>query len=145
MFAELDKEYSFVESLGHYAWSEIVDTMLRLAVALRIHDDLSTSRDLQTVPSVGLITPDADQPDKTEALDLRESCNKIIHAKKIKYVHLSSEISGKEYLKPQLIYQGCREIKGQRKQWIARIDSLRFIESIGLFLDLQMRPWTYSD
>ena len=108
--------------------SEIMRILLQMAVAIRFigfgqADQMKSQRDVLE-ESVGLlfksVTDSAPEP-----LQLREACNKIIHAHNIV---LDSKGSGNPYthfVKPKIF---CYHDFNQKEGWKAEIDLLPFVE-----------------
>jgi hypothetical protein len=108
--------------------SEISRRLITIAVIVRSHldqcSDSAMKRLNAKIGSVGELTPDAGKPTKTQNLDLREACNKIIHALD---VHFEFSETGSENLGgllPQVTLIGDR----YGKPWTAILDIYAFID-----------------
>ena len=94
---------------------EITRLLLTLSITARVMDDRE-KRVFQTIANCGQLETDRG----TEILDLREACNKIIHAKRVR---LDIEQNGEQpYLNPLIYLYG--EHKG--KCWRATVDVIAF-------------------
>ncbi|HHL4081431.1 hypothetical protein [Burkholderia sola] len=101
---------------------EISRILLSLAVTARAVDD-AHNQVLELVAGVcGTLTRDLTTPDATIALELREACNKIIHAD---YWHFDLEANerGRSYLTPTMHIYG--RTQGGRN-WKATLDVVEF-------------------
>lgn len=98
---------------------EITRLLLSLAITARVIDDRE-NRVLELIGSnCGEFQRDIQKSD-TEILDLREACNKIIHAKK-KRCDID-EINGQTYLNPFMYLYG----EQGPKHWKAKLDIVSF-------------------
>lgn len=98
---------------------EITRLLLSLAITARVVDDRE-NRVLELIGSnCGEFQRDIQNSD-TEVLDLREACNKIIHAKKIRGD--IDEINGQTYLNPFLYLYG----EHGSKRWKAKLNVISF-------------------
>lgn len=111
--------------LAEFEWDEVTRILLNAAVTARIIDDRDGSY-LSKYPSVcGEFIPDLNDSNSTEELNLREACNKIIHAKE---VHSDIEGDGQvpgNYMNPLIYFYGTQGIK----EWKATLDIIKFVES----------------
>ncbi|WP_321959290.1 hypothetical protein [Burkholderia cenocepacia] len=101
---------------------EISRILLSLAVTARAVDDAHNGV-LELVAGVcGTLIPDVDRPDETIALELREACNKIIHAD---YWHFDLERNERlrPYLMPTMYLYGRRQ---RGRHWKAVLDVVEF-------------------
>mgnify|MGYP001594820400 FL=1 len=98
---------------------EITRLLLSLAITARVIDDRE-SRVFELVGSnCGEIQRNIHNPD-IEVLDLREACNKIIHAKKVRCD--IDEINGQTYLNPFIYLYG----KHGANNWKAKLYIINF-------------------
>jgi len=98
---------------------EITRLLLSLAITARVIDDRE-GRVFESVGSnCGELQKDTDKPD-VEVLDLREACNKIIHAKKVRGD--VDEIDGQTYLNPFIYLYG----EYGKKTWRVKLDIVSF-------------------
>ncbi|MDO9468160.1 MAG: hypothetical protein Q7J36_12745 [Thiobacillus sp.] len=99
---------------------EITRLLLNLAITARVIDDRQ-DRALERVGSnCGQLEKNGGGDQQVEALNLREACNKIIHAKKIRFD--VEEDAGQSYLNPFIYLYG--EQNG--KSWKATLDIVAF-------------------
>ena len=75
--------------------------------------------------TVGTLISDETRPDDSQSLNLREACNKIIHAQDVSFF---PGVSGLHETTP---ISGTIELRGakRRNHWIAKLDLLDFIEA----------------
>ena len=116
--------------VGHlrqtFELSEVSRRFIAIAVTVRSKldhcSDLEMKRLDDAIGSVGELMPDASDPTKTQALDLREACNKIIHALDVdfKFSEPDSEELGGLLPKVTLIGE-------YGKPWKAILDVYAFI------------------
>lgn len=113
------KGFDPIYELQEVEWDEITRLLLSLAITARVIDDRE-KRVLKLIGSnCGEFQPDIQKSD-TEVLDLRESCNKIMHAKKIRAD--IDKINGQTYLNPFLYLYGEHGLK----HWRAKLDIVSF-------------------
>jgi len=98
---------------------EITRLLLSLAITARVIDDRE-GRVFEIVGSnCGQIQHDIQKPG-IEVLDLREACNKIIHAKKVRGD--IDEINGQTYLNPFIYLYG----EHSATSWKVKLDIINF-------------------
>lgn len=90
--------------LQQYEEDEITRILINSAITARIIDDLDKNIFEQANTICGELIENLDNPKNTVPLNLREACNKIIHAKKINYD--TTEINNKIYKNPLLYFYG---------------------------------------
>jgi hypothetical protein len=73
---------------------------------------------------VGKLSPNADEPAKTEDLNLREACNKIIHALDVSFDFSEPESDDLGGLLPEVSLYGDKS----GKPWKAILHIYRFID-----------------
>jgi len=98
---------------------EITRLLLSLAITARIIDDREDRVFELLGSNCGEFQRDIQKSD-TEVLDLREACNKIIHAKKVRGD--IDEINGQTYLNPFMYLYG----EQGSKHWKAKLDIVSF-------------------
>jgi hypothetical protein len=100
---------------------EISRILLTLAITARVVDD-ANNRPLNLVAGAcGILVPDTHNPDVSRPLDLREACNKLIHAERRRFDVEHTE-EGRPYFMPTLYLYGLRG----RTQWKATLDVIAF-------------------
>jgi hypothetical protein len=102
---------------------EISRILLLLAITARVVDDANNQPLDLIACSCGTLVQDTSRPDITEPLELREACNKLIHASRRRFDVEHNE-RGRPYLLPNLYLYGT---KG-RLEWKATLDVLSFAE-----------------
>jgi hypothetical protein len=126
-FADLRKDdegesfdpISHLESLQE---DELTRILLALAITARVIDDRSGMVVDKVAGSCGLLqTTNPKGEELIEELSLRETCNKIIHAKNVRF-DLEHTKSKKPYLGPFIYLHG--ELRGN--QWKATLDVIAF-------------------
>ena len=124
-----------IESSGsrlkqEFEQSEIEHLIIQIATLIRVYDD--QIRKLPGIKVENIYNPDVGElysefkKRNKEALRLREACNKIIHAKTIKYEIEKKSTIWQSYLKPFIYLYGEKN----RKKWKAVLDIKRFCLSI---------------
>ena len=98
---------------------EITRILLQLAITARVVDDREGRAFKAFGSNCGTLQKDlSDQ--QTEVLDIREACNKLIHAEIVRF---DVETLGVQpYLNPTLYLYGTL----QRKSWRAQLDVIKF-------------------
>lgn len=124
MITEEGHDYYVIQRMvDEHEEEEILDSLIYSAAFLRIADDLKqlhydiTKKDYMSA-GVGQITINRTK----KPLSLREACNKIIHAKRIKY-----DFGEEEYLNPVIHLSGTTP--GSKKRWRAEINIKKYVES----------------
>jgi hypothetical protein len=98
---------------------EITRILLSLAITARVVDDRENNVFERYSASCGTIQKDI-LSEEVEILDLREACNKIIHAKSVRYD--VEELNIQIYLNPFIYLYGSV----QGKQWRVNLDIIKF-------------------
>ena len=98
---------------------EITRVLLSLAITARVIDDRENIVFEQVSAGCGTIQKDI-LSEEVETLDLREACNKIIHAKSVRYD--VEELNVQIYLNPFIYLYGSF----QGKQWRVNLDVIKF-------------------
>ena len=99
----------------------ITKRLMYVAITVRVLDDRE-SRIFNTFTDYcGTLTKDIKTPAETGGLELREACNKIIHAQRVEFDSASSETQA-DYLLPYVYLHG--EDKG--RSWAANLDIVKF-------------------
>jgi hypothetical protein len=99
---------------------EITRILLVLAITARVIDDREDHIYEVVGTNCGSFQRDASNP-ADEELTLREACNKIIHAKKIR-LDMEEDGNGQRYLNPFIYIYGKQGEMG----WKATLDVIRF-------------------
>ena len=98
---------------------EITRILLNLAITARVIDDRE-SRVFELIGSdCGTLQKNIASIE-TEILELREACNKIIHANKVRFD--MEELNTQRYLNPIIYLYGS----SQGKEWRAQLDVIKF-------------------
>jgi hypothetical protein len=125
-FAELrmgsGENWEAIDHLQQFEGDEITRILLAVAITARVIDDRNNKvLDLVARDCGTLIATDANGTKET-GLSLREACNKIIHAKKVRFD--SSELeTTQRYLNPVIYLYGERH---QGQEWKAVLDVITF-------------------
>lgn len=116
--------------LQQFEEDELHRILLSTAVAARTIDDRDNQFLDKCETTCGELIPDTSHPENIEQLNLREACNKIIHAKKI-HGDLE-EVEWKKYSNPILYFYGSHN----RKDWKATLNVVdyvvKYVETIGM-------------
>jgi hypothetical protein len=123
-FAKLCKNYPGegfdpIHKIQEVEEDEITRILLSLAITARVVDDRENIVFEQVSAGCGTIQKDI-LSEEVETLDLREACNKIIHAKSVKYD--VEELNVQIYLNPFIYLYGSF----QGKQWRVNLDIIKF-------------------
>jgi hypothetical protein len=122
--AELRTETNIdpITALQDPEMDEITRILISTAVIARIIDDRDNHFLSQQNTECGWLIKNLENPDENCDLTLREACNKIIHAKKIR-TDLEVE-NHKSYLNPMMYFYGThRDI-----EWKACLDIVEFVK-----------------
>lgn len=116
--------------LQQYEEDEITRILLSTAITARIIDDRDGHYLDRVDTTCGELIEDLSTPDKNIPLNLREACNKIIHAKKI---HSDiTEINYKNHMNPIMYFYGDRN----GVEWKATLNildyAIKYVESIAM-------------
>ena len=123
-FAELCENYPGegfdpVYRIQEVETDEITRILLNLAVTARVVDD-RLNRAFEVLGSdCGTLQKDIESLE-TDTLEIREACNKIIHAKTVRFD--VEELNVQRYLNPIIYLYGSI----QDKQWRAQLDVIKF-------------------
>lgn len=98
---------------------EITRILLSLAITARVVDDRENKVFERVSAGCGIIQKNI-LSEEVEILDLREACNKIIHAKSVRYD--VEEFNVQIYLNPFIYLYGSF----QGKQWRVNLDIIKF-------------------
>ncbi|WP_116138078.1 hypothetical protein [Trinickia diaoshuihuensis] len=100
---------------------EITRILLTLAITARVVDDANhRALDLVAGPC-GTLVQDIQNPDGSRSLELREACNKLIHAERRRF-DIEQTDGGRPYLTPTLYLYGSQG----RFEWKATLDVIAF-------------------
>jgi hypothetical protein len=131
---DLDIEYQSIENLrATCEKAEIHEVLLKLAAGFRVQQDQQPDIDGQSEPSnvnrwhnnCGLFWPNMDDG-ASEQLNLREACNKIIHATGFEHVYAEYADSLHYSLAPRIRLHGHRN----HTKWKAELDILKFVDCL---------------
>lgn len=114
-----------IQELGHLFTAECQRVLVQAAAVARVKDDNEAESRLKLgnfETTCGILVRDLSKPNTKEPLDLREACNKIIHA--LRFNFDVEEIDGREVITPTVHLYG----KFGRKDWKARLDVIDFIK-----------------
>ncbi|HHG3232889.1 TPA: hypothetical protein ACPVXW_004541 [Vibrio parahaemolyticus] len=104
---------------------EATRILLSSAVIARVIDD--KHKDLhQYNTKSGILIPNLNEPENTVDLNLREACNKIIHADSIRY-DVEVEVQGmtQRYFNPYIYYYGSLG----KKRWKATLNVVDYVKN----------------
>lgn len=123
-FAELCVEYPGerfdpIYRIQEVETDEITRILLNLAVTARVVDDREGKVFELAGSDCGTLQKDSTKEDCV-ILDIREACNKIIHAQKVRLD--VDELGVQRYLNPTIYLYGSL----QNKEWRARLDVIKF-------------------
>lgn len=116
--------FVFTQIIDEHEDKEILDSLFYSAAFLRIADDLKQISTQSMHATVGKITVGQ----ITKPLTLREACNKVIHADRLKYVYGENRQYKyiEEYLEPVIRLFG--KSQDGKKRWRATLDIKRYVE-----------------
>ena len=125
-FAELrtgnGEKWDPIDHLQQYEDDEITRILLAVSITARVIDDRNNKvLDLIAGDCGKLIENSGDERTET-GLTLREACNKIIHAQKIRFDVEETE-TAQRYLNPEIYLYGERQIG---YEWKATLDIIAF-------------------
>lgn len=112
-------------ALDHFFEIEATRILLSSAVIARVIDDRDGDlKDYDT--TCGLLTKDLNKPNDSIDLNLREACNKIIHARTIKY-DVEVEVQGydQRLFNPYIYYYGNLN----DKEWKATLNIVDYVKN----------------
>ena len=129
-FAELRNEHGLdpISELQEPEFDEITRILISSAVTARIIDDRDNHFLSQNDTKCGWIISDLTKEEKKVELTLREACNKIIHASKIR-TDLEVE-NHKSYFNPIIYFYG----KHGKKEWMACLDIIEYAKKYYTYL-----------
>jgi hypothetical protein len=123
-FAELregsGESWESIDHIQQYEEDEITRILLAIAITARVIDDREqrvfdlVAGDCGTLSHVG--------SNEISPLTLREACNKIIHAQKVRF-DVSITEAGQQYLNPTIYLYGKRQ---NRAEWKVELNVLVF-------------------
>jgi len=109
---------------------EITRILLNLAITARVVDDREGRAFQQRGSDCGTLQRDV-KDSEIGILDIREACNKIIHAKKVRFD--VEECGDQRYLNPIIYLYGSQ----QARRWRAELDVIKFCkEYVSIVRDL---------
>jgi hypothetical protein len=127
-----DGEYnSGADILSQHEQPEIEHNLVQIAILYRIADDnalAGRSINGSWNPVVGRLYPNASRK-RSEELNLREACNKIIHLTKLNYDMVEGEYSWQSYVRPTLYLYGRKA----SQEWKAVLDVKQFCGALSQF------------
>jgi hypothetical protein len=109
--------------------SEISRILLAVAITARVLDDANERVLNEIAGECGTLLQDMREPENSVPLSLREACNKIIHASKLR-VDLENNDRGRSYLQPFLYLYGQRN----RIDWKATLDVIAFAKQYSTYV-----------
>jgi len=127
----LQKNHKAVIPPIRFSERELVqEYLISSAIKIRIIDDKFRNAKFQVTLEAGEIGEFLDEKDipTNEILDLREACNKIVHARKFEI----QESVGGHHLEPTIILEG---IHG-RKHWKVELDIQKYVRAGLTFINV---------
>lgn len=125
-FAKLRKgngeRWEPIDHLQQFEEDEITRIMLSVAVTARVVDDREEGIFGFVAGPCGLLTETQNGVRKDVPLDLREACNKVIHAKKIRF-DVAETDEKQTYINPTVYLYGARS---NGAEWKATLDVIKF-------------------
>jgi hypothetical protein len=123
-FAELCERYPGegfdpIYKIQEVEADEITRILLSLAVTARVVDDREERISELVGSDCGVLQKDLDIQE-TDVLGIREACNKLIHAKTVRFD--VEELGVQRYLNPMIYLYGTL----QGKHWRAQLDVIKF-------------------
>jgi hypothetical protein len=115
---------------GEFEEFEIVRLLVNIAVTARIMDEREDRHSKKFDLECGQLINDLTEPNRVVTLDLREACNKIIHATKFNWDVEQLKDEGSlpypttRFLVPQMHLYGARG----SQQWKATLDIKEFVK-----------------
>jgi len=114
-----------IQELGHLFTAECQRVLVQAAAVARVKDDNEAESRLKLgkfETTCGTLIRDLSKPSDEVPLDLREACNKIIHALRFNYD--VEDIEGREVINPTVHLYG----RFGGKDWKARLEVIDFIK-----------------
>lgn len=127
-FAQLRKgngeRWEAIAHLQQFEDDEITRILLSAAITARVVDDREGGVFQLLAGPCGTLIETIDGKNKESPLELREACNKIIHAQKVRFDIEDTE-EGQTYLNPTIYLYGKR---ASGAGWKATLDVIKFSE-----------------
>lgn len=127
-FAKLRKgdgeRWEAIDHLQQFEDDEITRILLSVAVTARVVDDREGRVFELVAGPCGVLAETKDGKNTEVELTLREACNKIIHAKKIRF-DVDETDEHQSYINPTIYLYG---IRSNGLEWKATIDVIKFAE-----------------
>ena len=125
-FAELrtgtGEEFDSIAEIQQHEGDEITRILLAVAITARVIDDRQNKVFDAISESCGTLVDVVATPGEESPLSLREACNKIIHAQKIRF-DLSETDAHQTYLNPLIYLYGQRQ---NGAEWKATLNVIEF-------------------
>lgn len=113
-----------VDIVGHFFDTETQRILIHAAVVARVKDDNEDESRLKLgnfETACGVLVEDLNEPDRVTPLNLREACNKIIHALRF---HYDIDVEPRRVVNPIIYLYGTRGAKN----WKATIKVVDFVK-----------------
>lgn len=127
-FAKLRKgngeRWEAIDHLQQFEEDEITRILLSTAVTTRVVDDREEGIFERLAGTCGIIAEEKNGSTPEIPLTLREACNKIIHAQKIRF-DIDQTDEGQLYINPTIYLYGTRS---NGSGWKATLDVIKFAE-----------------
>ena len=122
------EDSSHITLFHEFQEDQIIISLITIATTVRIIDDREQRYLNRFNTECGQITTWRNKKRETGTLKLREACNKIIHAKKVRFEIFDA--SNRQRLKPIIHFYGVQD----QKKWKATLELLEFIEKVEAFV-----------
>ena len=127
-FAKLRKgngeRWEAIDHLQQFEDDEITRILLSAAVTARVVDDREEGFFERVAGTCGVLVEEKNGAPSEIPLTLREACNKIIHAKKIRF-DVDETDEGQPFINPTIYLYGARS---NGSEWKATLDVIKFAE-----------------
>lgn len=124
-----------LQEFGKFERDELTRILLTVAITVRVIDDLEDKIIDMLSSYCGLLTADVTDPIQTCGLNVRDACNKIVHAKTIDFDR-GLLPNGRRYLERSIFLAGTDH---RKRNWQADLDVVKFSRECASLLKLLMR------
>jgi hypothetical protein len=124
-----------LQEFGEFEHDEVTRILLTVAITVRVIDDREDKIMDMLADYCGLLTPDIKAPLQTDGLNIRDACNKIVHAKTIEFDWVALP-NGRQYLERSIFLSGADH---KKRNWRANLNVVKFARECAKILKLLMR------
>lgn len=124
-----------LQEFGEFERDEVTRILLTVAITVRVIDDREDRIMDMLSDYCGLLTPDTKAPFQTDGLNIRDACNKIVHAKTIEFDWVTLP-NGRQCLERSIYLSGTDH---KKSGWRADLNVVKFARECASMLKLLMR------